>query len=107
MLMKTAELYYEREGKGAPLLLLHGGAMSGASLRHTRTELAKYFDVISPDARGHGSSPDVEEEPASYATMTLDVIALLDRLKIETAHVLGFSDGGVLGLEMAINHPAR
>jgi sarcosine oxidase len=99
-------LHYEREGTGHPVLLLHGGELSSASHRTTRTELAKYFDVITPDTRGHGQSPDADE-PMTYQNMALDVIALLDRLQIHKTHVLGFSDGAVVGLELAINHPTR
>lgn len=104
--MSTVALHYEREGSGYPLLLLHGGGLSSASHRALRTELARYFEVIAPDSRGHGKSPDTPE-PMTYRAMALDVVSLLDHLKIPTAHVLGFSDGAVIGLELAIHHPSR
>lgn len=104
--MPIVALHYEREGSGYPLLLLHGGGLSSASHRALRSELARYFEVIAPDSRGHGKSPD-DPEPMNYRVMALDVVALLDRLNIPTAHVVGFSDGAVIGLELAIAHPSR
>jgi monomeric sarcosine oxidase len=100
------ELHYERDGRGEPLLLLHGGGLSAASHRNTRFELSQYFDVIAPDTRGHGKSPDADE-PHSYAKFADDILALLDKLNIPRAHILGFSDGAVTALHLAIYHPAR
>jgi pimeloyl-ACP methyl ester carboxylesterase len=62
--------------------------------------------VIAVDSRGHGRSTFTQQR-ISYALMTSDVLALMDYLGIEKAHILGWSDGGIVGLELAINHPER
>jgi pimeloyl-ACP methyl ester carboxylesterase len=70
------------------------------------TELASDHLVIAPDSRGHGRSTD-GVGPLHYATMADDMIGLMDQLHIAKADVVGFSDGGITGLEMAMRHPRR
>jgi pimeloyl-ACP methyl ester carboxylesterase len=99
-------MYYEIHGDGAPLILLHGGLGSTASWKEQIPELSRQYKVIAADSRGHGRSTFTEQR-ISYALMTSDVVALMDYLGIEKAHVLGWSDGGIIGLELAIEHPER
>jgi len=99
-------LYYEEHGTGEPLLLLHGGLGSVDYLRNQIPVLAQEFRVIAIDSRGHGRST-FDEQPITYALMASDVLALMDQLKIERASLLGWSDGGIIGLELAITHPER
>jgi 3-oxoadipate enol-lactonase/4-carboxymuconolactone decarboxylase len=68
--------------------------------------LAEHFRVIRVDPRGHGRSP-VPDGPYSIADIGGDVVALLDRLGIERAHVVGVSLGGMVAMWMAIEHPGR
>ena len=100
------DTYYERAGSGEPLLLLHGLFSSSADMAMHAAKLAERFDVLSPDRRAHGRTPDVAG-PITYEIMADDTIAFMDALGIESAHVVGYSDGGIIGLHMAIQHPNR
>ena len=100
-------LYYEDHGHGYPVLLLHGGTLSGAeSWSRTIPAVAADYRVIVPDSRAHGRSTD-SEKPLSYDLLTDNIIELMDLLGIEQAHVVGWSDGGVIGLDMALRYPGR
>jgi pimeloyl-ACP methyl ester carboxylesterase len=100
------DLYYRIEGDGPPLLLLHGGLANSDYWSKEIPVLAKKFKVIAVDSRGHGRST-FTDEPISYELMASDVVALLDTLHIERADLVGWSDGGIIGLELAIHHPER
>jgi pimeloyl-ACP methyl ester carboxylesterase len=99
-------LYYETYGEGKPLVLLHGngGSIRGSS---SRIEYLKNsFKVIAVDSRAHGKSLD-PGSTLTYSQMANDVATLLDSLKIDSAFVFGQSDGGILGLLLAIHHPKK
>ena len=100
-------LYYEIHGDtGDPLLLLHG---NGGSIARTGCQL-HYFStfrrVIAVDTRGHGKS-EAGTDRFTYELMADDFAALLDHLGMPTADVMGHSDGGILGLVLAIRHPSK
>jgi pimeloyl-ACP methyl ester carboxylesterase len=100
-------LYYEVYGAGKPLVFLHGsgGSIKGAS---TRIEYFKhYFKVIAIDSRGHGKSIDTTTKELTYVQMANDIKVLLDSLSIDSAFVQGQSDGGILGLLLAVHHPHK
>jgi pimeloyl-ACP methyl ester carboxylesterase len=97
-------IYYEVHGRGEPLLLLHGGTAFIESFFMQIPDLAGEFRVIAPDSRGHGRSPD-SEEPLGYASMAADMAGLLKELKVEKAYVVGWSDGGIIGIDLAFRHP--
>jgi pimeloyl-ACP methyl ester carboxylesterase len=97
-------LYYEIHGSGKPLLLLHGGLVFIESFYNQIPALAKEFMVIAPDSRAHGRSTD-SARPLSYKLMAKDMVALLEKLKLKNVAVVGWSDGGIIGLELAMNHP--
>lgn len=99
-------MYYEERGKGEPLLLLHGGTATAESFYRQAPVLAKHFRVLIPERRGHGRTPDVEG-PYSYDLMTEDVIGFMDALELSSAHVVGWSDGGIIALYLAIKSPER
>lgn len=100
-------MYYEVHGDGEPVLLLHGGGVSGAeSWARVIPALAPSYRVIVPDSRAHGRSTD-SEIALSYDLLTDDLVELMDHLEIDRAHVVGWSDGGVNGLNMAIRYPQR
>ena len=99
-------LYYEVMGEGEPLLLLPGGTMCTDGWGEQREALARKYMVISPDSRAQGRSTD-SGEPLTYQLMADDMIALMDRLGVESAHVVGWSDGGDTGLDLAIRYPER
>ena len=99
-------MYYEIYGEGEPLLLLHAGLSFIESFYNQIPNLAKEFRVIAVDSRGHGRTTD-SDKPLSYSLMASDMVKLLDHLKIDSAHIVGWSDGGVIGIDLAINHPSR
>lgn len=100
------ELHYHVYGEGEPLLLLHGGLGHSAGWSRQVEALAGQFQVITVDSRGHGRST-FDTTPISYAVMAADVIALLDHLGVDRTHLVGWSDGGIVGLHLAIHHPQR
>jgi pimeloyl-ACP methyl ester carboxylesterase len=69
-------------------------------------EIAKRYEVIVADSRGHGRSTR-SAEPYSYGLMASDVVALMDFLKIPRTAIVGWSDGAIIGLDIAIHHPER
>ena len=99
------DMYYEIHGDGAPLLLLHGGA--GSIPEKWIGFFAPHFRVIAPEQMGHGRTADLVDRPFHYHDMAEDTVELMRRLGIESAVVVGYSDGGIIGLDMAIHHPER
>ena len=100
-------MYYEIYGSGKPLVLLHG---SGGSIRNARPKIdyfKQYFKVIAIDSRAHGKSIDSTTKNLTYEQMAYDIKVLLDSLNIDSAYVSGQSDGGILGLLLAINYPKK
>ena len=95
-----------RAGNGRPLVLLHPLALSGAVWGRFAERLADHFDVLAPDARGHGDAA-WDGAPFTTADLAADVVALLDGLGIERAHVLGMSMGGSIAVELAAAYPGR
>lgn len=96
--------YYDEHGSGEPLLLLHGGLVDGDSFAQQTPAFAERFRVIVPDRRGHGRTADVDG-PISYDVMADDTIAFIEALGIGPAHLVGWSDGGDVGLLVAIKRP--
>ena len=99
-------MYYEVHGRGPVLVLLHGGMGHGGQLAQQRPLMQQYFRTVVPDLCAQGRSGD-RDGPLTFHTMAEDVVALLDRLGVEQADVWGWSDGGVVGLDLAIHHPDR
>ncbi len=100
------DIYYEVYGKGDPLLLLHGGLGNGDYFVNQIPAFDKDYQVIVMDSRGHGRS-SFDDKPISYELMASDVLGLLDHLGIQKTDLVGWSDGGIIGLELAIHHPDR
>lgn len=99
-------MHYFRAGSGPPVLLLHGGGDSGehAFANQIGALVEAGHQVIAPDQVGQGRTPD-QPGPLHYAAMMEDTAALLRQLRLASVDVLGFSDGGILGLMLAIRHP--
>jgi pimeloyl-ACP methyl ester carboxylesterase len=98
------ELYFQIHGEGTPLILLHGGLGHSGHWKNQLYFLSEHYKVIAVDSRGHGRST-MSEQQISFALMASDIVALMDYLEIERAHILGWSDGGNTGLFLAIHHP--
>jgi pimeloyl-ACP methyl ester carboxylesterase len=96
--------YYEVAGQGEPLLLLHGGFSTIESWGAQTPALAERYRVYLPERRGHGRTPDVEG-PTGFDIMASDTVAFMDALEISSAHLVGWSDGGNVGLEIALVRP--
>lgn len=99
-------LYYEIYGNGHPLLILHGNGGSIKDASYLYPELIKKYKIIAVDSRGQGKSTDTDE-PLTYDIMSEDINALLNELKIDSAFIWGQSDGAILGLLLAMNHPQK
>jgi len=99
-------IWYAEFGRGAPVILLHGGLANSNYWGNQVPVLAKRYRVIVMDSRGHGRSMR-NEQPYGYDLMASDVLALMDTLKIRKAAIVGWSDGAILGLDIAIHHPER
>jgi pimeloyl-ACP methyl ester carboxylesterase len=105
-----ARIFYTVEGSGPPVILIHGVA-ANADLNWRRPgvvrALAKHFQVITFDLRGHGLS-DKPEEPEKYGIqMVEDITRLMDHLKLPKAHIAGYSLGGFIALKATTLHPDR
>ena len=100
------KIYYEIYGTGEPLILLHGNGGSIQSFRNQIPFFEKYYKVIAIDSRLQGKSSGSPDR-ISYDLMASDFCALLDYLNIGSANVLGWSDGGIDGIIMAMNCPQK
>lgn len=100
-------MYYEMHGEGVPVLLLHGGTGNGRQAWSKLSPiLAKQYRLVVPDSRAQGRSTD-SDKPLGYDLMTNDVIELMDALDIDRASIVGYSDGGIIGLNLAMRYPQR
>jgi pimeloyl-ACP methyl ester carboxylesterase len=99
-------IYYETYGQGPPVLLLHGATAFLETMHYFITGLAPTHLVIAVDSRAQGRSSD-SDAPISYALMGDDMIKLLDTMHISSTDVVGWSDGGIIGLDLAMKHPER
>lgn len=99
-------MYYEVQGKGVPLIMIQGFAGNHQAWFFQTPVFRKCYKVIIFDNRGVGKSGR-SGEPYTIKTMADDVIALMDYLGIDKAHILGVSMGGLAAQEVAISHPER
>jgi pimeloyl-ACP methyl ester carboxylesterase len=100
------KMYYETYGKGEPLLIIHGNGGSINNFLYQIPYFAKNYHVIIADSRAQGKSVD-PSDTLSYEMMTDDLNALLDTLHEKSCYVIGWSDGGINGLLLAIRHPDK
>lgn len=99
-------IWYAMFGRGEPVILLHGGLANANYWGHQVRALQRHYQVIVMESRGHGRSSR-NQEPYGYDLMASDVVALLDHLKIRKAAIVGWSDGAIIGLDIAMKHPER
>jgi pimeloyl-ACP methyl ester carboxylesterase len=99
-------IYYETYGAGRPVLVLHGGGGALEDMHYQIRALAAARLVIAADSRGQGRSGDADA-PLSYQLMADDMLKLMDHLHIQRTDVVGWSDGGIIALDLAMHHPER
>jgi pimeloyl-ACP methyl ester carboxylesterase len=98
-------MFYAVRGNGPTLVLLHGGGDSGEhSFERQLDVFSLHHRIVAPDQVGQGRTPDVSG-PLSYTLMMQDTATLLAKLKLTRVDIVGFSDGGILGLMLAVRHP--
>ncbi len=100
------KIWYATFGHGAPVILLHGGLANANYWGKQVAALEPHYRVIVMDSRGHGRSTR-DARPFGYDLMATDVVGLMDQLKISKAAIVGWSDGAIIGLDIAIHHPER
>ena len=100
------EMYYRIVGKGPPILLIPGGLSDQHVWDAQLPILARHHTVIVADSRGQGRSTRTTE-PLTYGLMADDYVALLDFLQIDKVDLVGWSDGGIIGLDIAMRYPER
>ena len=104
--MSDIQLNYVERGAGDALILLHG---NGESLDYFAGQIgffARFYRVIALDTRGHGASPR-GSAPFTIRQFAEDLRAFMDEQNIDSAHILGFSDGGNIALSFALKYPQR
>ncbi len=102
--IKGSKVYYEAAGQGEPLLLLHGGFGSNEDFAHQIQELSKHFRVIAFERPGHGHTADTKG-PFHFDDMSDLTIDLIKNLKLGPSHLVGWSDGAIVALLVALDRP--
>lgn len=100
------KMYCETYGQGQPLLLIHGNGGSIVDFSKQIPFFSKHYKVIVADSRAHGKSVD-KGDALTYEMMADDYAQLLQKMKIDSAYVIGWSDGGINGLLLSMRHPEK
>jgi pimeloyl-ACP methyl ester carboxylesterase len=104
------KIHYTVQGSGEPVILIHGlysSARLNWDLPGITAELAKHYQVITFDNRGHGQSGKPEAEGEYGVKMSEDVVRLMDHLHIAKARIVGYSLGGMIAMKLVVTHPDR
>ncbi len=101
-----ANLYYEDEGNGPPVVLIHPPLVTNRIFEYQARSLKKHYRIIRFDLRGHGLSAP-SPEPLTYPLLVQDLLHLLDWLHIQKTYLAGYSTGGSIVLESLFQHPER
>jgi pimeloyl-ACP methyl ester carboxylesterase len=104
--LRGIKMYVEEYGAGKPLLLIHGNGGSIAAFSQNIPYFSKFYKVIAADSRAQGKSTDPGDS-LSFEMMADDFAALLDVMHIDSAYVLGWSDGGINALLLAMRHSEK
>jgi len=106
VIVNGVEIAYADEGKGEPLIFLHGLGISQADWQPQIEYFKEHYRVIAPDFRGHGASekPDADYSISIHST---DIIALMDVLELPSVHIVGLSMGGMVAFQLAVDTPER
>ncbi|MDR3226722.1 MAG: alpha/beta hydrolase [Prevotellaceae bacterium] len=101
--LNNIDLFYEKTGEGKPFILAHGNGESHEIFNETVNRLSKKYCVYAVDTRGHGQSSKTNEY--NYQDIADDFVAFIKQLNLEKPIFYGFSDGGIVGLIIASQHP--
>ncbi len=104
--INDAKIYYEEYGKGEPLLLIHGNGGNINSMGNQIDYFKTKYRVIIADNRGHGKS-ELKTDSLTYAQITRDWDGLVNYLKLDSINIIGWSDGGIVGLKMGISGKSK
>lgn len=104
--VRGIKMYTEVYGQGKPLLLIHGNGGSISSFSKTIPYFSQKYKVIAVDSRAHGKTID-SKDSLSFEQMADDFAGLLDAMHIDSAYVIGWSDGGINAILMAMRHPDK
>lgn len=101
------KLYYKVYGEGEPLLMIHGNGGSFSCFENQVEEFSKHFKVILVDCRGRGNSSYQKGVELTFDLQVEDFSLFLEKLNIQKTNIVGWSDGGIIGLLLAIKHPEK
>jgi len=101
--VNQVNLYYEVIGKGKPLIMIHGNGEDHEIFYELAKSLEKQYTIYLIDSRNHGKSQ--KNVDISFDLMAEDIIAFCDKLMLDKIYFLGFSDGGIIGLKIAVKRP--
>jgi len=104
--VRGMQMYYEVSGNGDPLVVLHGAYMNIPSMGAIIPKLAQTRKVYAVELQGHGRTTDIDR-PITYPNLADDVAAFMDAVRLTKADVFGYSMGAIVGLQLAIRHPAK
>lgn len=107
LIIFNKKIYYEEYGQGTPLILLSGGGLERSikDFENCIPGLAKHYRVIAPDTPGQGRSE--QADTLTYGVLLEFTSRLIDSLKIDSAYVMGWSDGGIMGILLAESRPDK
>ncbi len=101
--INNQKIYYEKHGNGTPLIMIHGNGEDHTIFQKAVEKLKNHFTVFVMDSRGHGQSSKANS--FHYSDMAEDVYCFIKEIIKEKPIYYGFSDGGIIGLLLEINHP--
>jgi len=101
--INNTDIFYIREGSGCPFILLHGNGENHTIFKDLIKKLSSSYTVYAIDSRNHGQS--AKSEIFNYEIMSEDIIAFINAFKLERPILYGFSDGGIIGILIAIKYP--
>ncbi|MCP5062426.1 MAG: alpha/beta hydrolase [Ignavibacteriae bacterium] len=100
------QIYYEEYGTGEPMLLIHGNGASINAMGNQIDYFKTKYRVIIADSRGHGKS-ELKTDSLTYIQMAKDYAGLANHLNLDSLNIVGWSDGGIIGLLLGIHHPSK